>query len=332
MRRRGAALVFLLLAVASLPQATAAPISVQDALGRTVTLEAPARRIVALAPHIVENLFSAGAGDRLVGAVSYSDYPAAARALPRVGSYNAFSLERIISARPDLILMWGSGNGQGALATLERLGIPVYVSEPRQLADIPASIRKLGQLAGTGPQSETEAGHLERGFAELAQRYRQQPSLTVFYQVWHEPLQTINGDHLISQIIGLCGGRNSFADAATLAPRVNLESLLARDPDVIVVGASGESRQTWLDHWRRFPALRAVAHDAVLAVDPDYLQRPTARVLQGARELCTQLDRLRQRQTQAPSASFLAPSSSPLKNSPILRPASSGVRSSMFSN
>ncbi|QIB66723.1 cobalamin-binding protein [Kineobactrum salinum] len=332
MRQRGARLAFLLLAVAALPLAKAAPISVQDALGRTVTLEAPARRIVALAPHIVENLFSAGAGDRLVGAVSYSDYPAAAQALPRVGSFNAFSLERIISARPDLILMWGSGNGPGALATLERLDIPVYVSEPRQLADIPDSIRRLGQLAGTGQQSEAEARRLERGFAELSGRYRQQAPLTVFYQVWHEPLQTINGNHLISQVISLCGGRNSFADAATLAPRINLESLLARDPDVIVVGAGGEARQAWLKHWRRFPALRAVAGGAVLAVDPDYLQRPTARVLQGARELCAQLDRLRQSQSASPSADLFELSSSPLKNSPILRPASSGLMSSMFSN
>lgn len=298
MRPGGTALLVALLVVPLLAfrpvAATAAQaVSVEDALGRTVTLEAPARRIVALAPHIVENLFSAGAGDRLVGAVSYSDYPPAAQALPRVGSYNAFSLEQVVQARPDLIVMWGSGNGPQALATLAGLGIPVYVSEPRRLQDIAASIRKLGQLAGTGPYSEAEARRLEQGFAELKQRYRQRSPLTVFYQVWHEPLQTINGEHLISQVIDLCGGRNSFAEAPTLAPRINLESLLARDPDVIVVGATAAGRQAWLDHWGRFPSLRAVARAAVVVVDPDYLQRPTARVLRGARELCAQLDRLR---------------------------------------
>ena len=159
------------------------PVSVVDFMGRTVSLPAPAQRIVALAPHIVENLYSAGAGDRLVGVVSFSDFPAAARDLPQVGSFSAFSLEQIIAAQPDLILMWGSGNGSGALAKLQRLGIPVYVSELRQLADIPASIRLLGKLAGTETSSEPEALRLEQGFAELARRYRHARRVSVFYQI-----------------------------------------------------------------------------------------------------------------------------------------------------
>ncbi|MDO8863583.1 cobalamin-binding protein [Haliea sp. E1-2-M8] len=283
----------LLLALSS--AARAEPVSVVDFSGRTVTLPAPAQRIVALAPHIVENLYSAGAGDRLVGVVSYSNFPQAARSLPQVGSFNAFSLEQIVAARPDLILMWGSGNGAGALEKLERLGIPIYVSELRELADIPASIRLLGELAGTEASSEAEAVRLEQGFVELAQRYRNAERVSVFYQIWHQPLQTINGEHLISQIIALCGGDNVFADVATLAPRINLESVLVRNPDVIVAGGMGSAHPEWLDDWHRYPGLRAL-DGGLLVVDPDLIQRPTARVLEGARDLCSQLQRVRERE------------------------------------
>ncbi len=294
MTARPLILLCLLLALAG--TARAEPVSVVDFQGRTVTLPAPAQRIVALAPHIVENLYSAGAGERLVGVVSYSNFPEAARGLPQVGSFNAFSLEQIVAARPDLILMWGSGNGAGALDKLERLGIPIYVSELRQLSDIPASIRLLGELGGTGVSAEASALRLEQGFAELAQRYRDAIRVSVFYQIWHEPLQTINGDHLISQVIGLCGGVNIFADVATLAPRINMESVLARNPDAIVAGGMGSAHPEWLTDWHRYPGLRAL-RGGLLVVDPDLIQRPTARVLEGAGDLCKQLQGVRERRS-----------------------------------
>ena len=271
----------------------AGSVSVEDFAGRTVTLAAPARRIVALAPHIVENIFSAGAGDRLVGVVSYSNYPEAARKIPRVGSYNAFSLETIASLEPDLIVMWGSGNGMQSLARLELLGIPVFVSEPRQLEDIPRTIRDLGTLAGTRPGSEARALEVEQALGSLRAAYSNRRPLKVFYEIWNEPLQTINGEHLISQLIGLCGGRNIFADLTTLAPRVSIESVLARAPDAIVASGMGESRPDWLDQWRQYPALPAASNNALFFVPPDHLQRPTARVLFGARALCEQLDTAR---------------------------------------
>ncbi|MDP4652168.1 MAG: cobalamin-binding protein, partial [Haliea sp.] len=288
--RRLALSVCLLAAVCS---AAAQPISVEDFAGRTVTLAQPAQRIIALAPHIVENLYSAGAGDRLVGVVSYSDFPKQARTLPNVGSYTAFSLEQIVAAGPDLILMWGSGNGAGALEKLERLGFPVYVSELRALADIPESIRRLGRLAGTQAHSEQQAQRLEAGFAALQAQYGDAEVLSVFYQIWHEPLQTVSGEHLISQIITLCGGHNIFADAPTLAPRVNLESVLARNPRAIVAGGMEQAHPEWLAHWRKYTGLRAL-QGGLLAINPDLIQRPTARALDGAKELCGKLDAVRQ--------------------------------------
>jgi len=268
-------------------------ITVQDFAGREVTLEQPAKRIVALAPHIVENLFSAGAGDRLVGVVSYSNFPEEANNIPEVGSYNAFSLEQVLALKPDLVVMWGSGNGMQTLSKLESLSIPVYVSELRKLSDVPQSIRRLSHLAGTENIGEAKAEQIEDELKSLDRRYGKKRSLAVFYQIWNDPLQTVNGEHLISELISLCGGRNVFADATTLAPRISIESVLLRDPDAIVASGMGEARPEWLDQWRDYPSLTAVADDALLFVNPDHVQRPTARILLGARQLCQQLDKIR---------------------------------------
>ena len=268
-------------------------LSVEDFAGRTVTLAEPAQRIVALAPHSVENIFSAGAGDKLVGVVSFSNYPQAAREIVEVGSYNAYSLEAIASLQPDLIVMWASGNGMQTLDKLELLGIPVFVSEPRQLEDIPRVIRLLGRLAGSQQVSEAEAQRIEQAFGELRSRYAGRAQVTVLYEIWNQPLQTINGEHLISQVIQLCGGRNIYADVATLAPRINIESVLARAPEAIIASGMSQARPEWLDDWRNYPSLPAVANNALFFIDPDHLQRPTARVLLGARTLCDQLESVR---------------------------------------
>ena len=283
-------LALLFLAVIAVP---AQAITVQDFSGREVTLDQPAKRIVALAPHIVENLYSAGAGDKLVGVVSYSNFPDEAKNVPEVGSYNAFSLEQVLALNPDLVVMWGSGNGMQTLSTFEALGIPVYVSELRQLSDVPKSIRNLSQLAGTPAIGEAEASRIETELNALHRRYGEKRSLSVLYQIWNDPLQTVNGEHLISEIISLCGGYNIFGDARSLAPRVSLESVLLRDPDAIVASGMGEARPEWLDQWRAYPSLTAVADEALFFVNPDHLQRPSARIVLGARSLCQQLDQTR---------------------------------------
>ena len=283
-------LALLFLAGIAVP---AQAITVLDFSGREVTLDQPAKRIVALAPHIVENLYSAGAGDKLVGVVSYSNFPDEAKNVPEVGTYNAFSLEQVLALNPDLVVMWGSGNGMQTLSTFEALGIPVYVSELRQLSDVPKSIRNLSQLAGTPAIGEAEASRIETELNALHRRYGEKRSLSVLYQIWNDPLQTVNGEHLISEIISLCGGHNVFGDASSLAPRVSIESVLLRDPDAIVASGMGEARPEWLDQWRAYPSLTAVADEALFFVNPDHLQRPSARIVLGARSLCQQLDQIR---------------------------------------
>ncbi len=268
---------------------TGADVTVTDFFDRPVRLGQPAQRIVALGPHIVENVFSAGAGDKLVGVVEYSDYPGQASSIPRVGNFHSWSLEAIVALQPDLVIVWGSGNGADSVPALERLGFTVFVSELRRLPDIAASIRALSTLAGTEAVGQAEAQRIEQAFEGLRRRYAREQPVPVFYQIWDEPLQTVNGEHMISQVINLCGGRNIFADTALIAPKVNIESVLQRNPAAIVASGMDEARPEWLDRWRAYPALAAVTNDALLFVPPDHLQRPTARLLLGARSLCEQL-------------------------------------------
>lgn len=277
--------------------------TVTDYLDREVTLEKPARRIVALAPHIVENVYSAGAGEYLVAAVNYSDYPEAAKQLPQLGSYKAVSLERILALEPDLVVTWVSGNGPQTLQQLEQLGIPVYVDEPRELPDVARSIQDIGTLAGTQTTAQKAAEKYLQRLEQLRKTYATGQPVSVFYQVWNQPLQTLNGKHLVSDVIRLCGGYNIYSDALPLAPKVNMESILDRDPLVIVASGMGESKPEWLNDWRAWPALSAVAQNNLYFVPPDLIQRHTLRILQGAELMCEQLAQARARLAHGTSKS-----------------------------
>lgn len=265
-------------------------ITVTDDLGRQVSLPQPARRVVALAPHLVENIYSAGGAAALVASVDYADYPAAARDLPRVGGIHAYSLEAIASLKPDLILTWATGEGRAGLTALSALGAPVYASEPQTLSAIAREVRNLGLLLGTGAKGEAAATEFESTIRALRRPPQAKP-LKIFYQVWDKPLQTIGGKQLISEVMELCGGRNVFADSPSLAPKVSIEGVLALDPDAIVASGMDESRPEWLDHWRAYPRLSAVRRKALIHVHPDLLQRPTLRIAQGATQLCEALNR-----------------------------------------
>ena len=271
----------------------AAAISVTDYTGNTVSLPHPAERIIALSPHIVENVFAAGAGDKLVGVVDYSDYPAAAGELPVVGSFATINHERIIELEPDLIIAWKSGNSQAGVQRLKELGFPVYLDEPKQLEDIAKSLHDIGELSGTVEHAAEASNQYLSGIQKMRHQNQGKRVLRSFYQVWNQPLQTVNGTHLISQAIKLCGGSNIFADEHALAPTVNIEAVLQRDPEVIIASGASTGKPDWLEEWRRWPSLSAVKLDNLLFVRPDHIQRHTARLLQGIETLCTQMDQAR---------------------------------------
>jgi iron complex transport system substrate-binding protein len=261
----------------------AQPVQLRDAAGRLVELKAPASRIVALAPHIVENLYAIGAGATLLAAVEYSDYPPAAAGLPRVGGIAGISLEGIVALQPDLVIAWESGTDPALLSALGNLGVPYYVDEIRSLVELAHSISNLGALTAHEQQAGQAVGGIEAMLAASAVESEDEAP-TVFLQVWDEPLQSVGRDHLLTEVIERCGGRSVTADLPGLAPQVNLEAVLAADPDVIIVASADQGR-----HWQRFPQLQAVAGERVEVIHPDYLQRPTLRLMQGMQQLCTVL-------------------------------------------
>lgn len=268
--------------------------TVTDDAGNIIRLTQPAQRIVSLSPHLTELLFSAGAGDKVVGVVSFSSYPPEARDITNVGDYQSLDLERIVALQPDLIVSWQTGNHPGQIDRLRDLGFNVFINEPRKLHDIPATILKLGRLAGTNAAAEQAARQFEQQYLALQQQYQSRKPVRVFYQIWSSPLMTINGKHLISDVINLCGGRNIFADLAPLAPEVSVESVLVGAPEVIVVGGTDKLHQEWLERWRQWPALPAVKQGHLYRINPDHLQRHTVRIIKGAEALCRYLERARQ--------------------------------------
>lgn len=260
---------------------------VTDDLGNVIHLAAPPQRIVSLTPHITELLYAVGAGDRLVAAVDYSDYPAAAKSLPRIGNAERIDHERLLQVRPDLIIAWGSGTPARELDSLRHLGVPMYLSEPRRLDAIGAQLRVFGEIAGTSAQAEIAAQEYEHRLTELRARYAANPQRTVFYQLAQQPLLTVNREHLINDVLMLCGGVNLFADVPALTPRVDIEAVLAARPEAVVFALyPGESVAAVQAFWQRYGLPETTRY---IGIPGDYIHRATPRVLEGVERICAGL-------------------------------------------
>ncbi len=276
--------------------ADAKTIEVVDDIGRTVKLERPAQRIISLAPHITENLFSAGVGRLIVGTVNHSDYPAEAKAILSVGSYHNFDIELILSLQPDLVIAWKEGNQYHQVRRLEELGLTIYVNEPRSLEDIAEDISRFALLAGKGYEAKTLAQNFVDELALLRNQYSKLEKISVFYQVWNSPLMTVTNKQVIGDVIQLCGGRNVFSDLDTPTPQINKEAVLSRNPEVIIASGMTGKRPDWLDDWKQWSYLAAVAQGNLFFINPDIIQRYTARILLGARQMCETLQAARNKQ------------------------------------
>jgi iron complex transport system substrate-binding protein len=259
-------------------------------------------RIVSLSPHLTELLFAAGAGDRVVGVDDSSDYPPAVSGIARVGEPAALDIERLVKLNPTLIVLWDSGTPARGKAQLERLKLQLYVTDQHHLDDIGATLLELGRLAGTEQAAAAAARRYRAELAQLRAQYAARPRLKVFYQVWDQPLYTLSGAHVVTEVLSLCGGDNVFADLTTLAPAIDKEAVLARDPEVILVAATGAEGARQTQEWSHFPNLRAVQRHDVFTVDPSLLGRMAPRILQGVRDVCTLLDAARNQPPPAGTA------------------------------
>lgn len=283
--------LFLLLLGSSF--AAQAALMARDDTGVDVLLTKPASRIVSLAPHATENLFAAGAGNRVVGVVDYSDFPAPAKQLPKVGGYDRPDLEAIMKLKPDLVVGWESGNPPRLLNRLQALGVPVYRTQPGKLEDIAREIERLGILAGSAPAAKLAAAEFRKRIDGLRARHGGRSPVRLFYQVWNQPLLTVGGTHVISEAMGLCGGVNIFAKQSNLAPMVTTEAVINADPDVIIASGMGRDTPVGLEDWKRWKNMKAVARGHLFHVPADLMQRSTPRLLDGVEILCGQLEKAR---------------------------------------
>ncbi|MEO8159725.1 MAG: cobalamin-binding protein [Betaproteobacteria bacterium] len=264
-----------------------------DDTGIELRLPGPVERVISLSPHLTELMFSIGAGARLVGTVRGSDFPAAAAGIAQIGDAAGLDFERIVDARPQLVLAWGSGSRSVDIARLRELGLVVLVLEPRRLEDIARHLQLLGDLTGLQAQAGAVVQIFDRRIDALRKRYASREPVTVLFEIWHRPLFTVNGSHLISKLLQLCGGRNIFAGLPDLAGEVSLEQVLVKDPDAIVVGSeAGDAR---VDNWRQFFYLKAVRNGNLFAVSADQVTRQTPRIAEAAEHLCADLDEARRR-------------------------------------
>jgi iron complex transport system substrate-binding protein len=263
----------------------APPVIVRDDTGSTIKLRAPAQRIVSLAPHATELLFAVGAGPRIVGTLDTSDWPVAAKAIPRVGDSRALDLERILTLAPDLIVTW-PWTAPAQVEVLRARGVAVFTTMPATIDGIAANLERMGMLTGDPAAGWREAEAFRAKLAQLRARNADARKVRVFYEIWDAPLYTVGGRHLITQAIEACGGENIFSALTLPAPAVDVEAVLAAKPEAIIAGAERGARPGWLDGWRRWKELPAVTNNHLYVVDADLLHRPGPRFLDGVDALC----------------------------------------------
>lgn len=256
-------------------------------LGAAAPAQERPLRIVSLAPHLTELVFAAGAGETLVGTVAYSDYPAQALDIERIGDAWRVDLERLVALQPDLVLAWPSGTPEQTLQRLRASGLEVVLLPTDRLADVAAALRRIGELTGRAAEAGAAASRFEAGVDALRERHAADPVVSVFVQLDDQPLYTINGRHLISEVVELCGGRNVFGELPQLAPAVSLESVLARDPQVILTtdDTIADPRRAW----SRWQGMRAVRAGTIYAVPADTVSRATPRLIEGIAAVCEAL-------------------------------------------
>lgn len=296
-------------------------ITVTDDTGQRVTLPELPHRIISLAPGATEMLFAAGVGDRLIATVDFSDEPAAAKRVPRIGDVTAIDMERLVALHPDLVVAWPGGGNPAQIQKIAQLGIPIYRQQVNRLADLPASLRRLGALASDGSTAERAAGALAAELARIAREYAgrrhvgvaadgvpagdastraavsdasgrasvAEESPTVLLEVWNRPIYTVGGGHLMSDALNLCGARNVFGDLKELGPIINTEAVIARDPDIIVAVAPPTEGASWLAEWKRLASLKAVRTGRLVAFEDQRLSRLGPSVVPATEALCRAL-------------------------------------------
>ena len=274
--------------------AGAAGIEIIDDNGKAVLLAQPAKRVITLTPHVTELVFEAGGGSKIVGTVTASDFPPEARALARIGDGLAPEPEKIAALKPDLIIGWLPEQ----TVALDALNIPIFISSPQTLADIPDSVETFGVMLGTSDIARPRAETLRKKLDALSSHTSRRPLVRVFVQAGAEPEYSLGGDHILSDVISLCGGVNIFGESTALAPKISVESVIAAKPDLVLVGKAGApaaptSDTQSLAYWK-VAGLPAARPGHIFMIDADALYRPGPRLIDAATRICDVIDQVRQ--------------------------------------
>ncbi|WP_252178691.1 cobalamin-binding protein [Endozoicomonas sp. 4G] len=282
----------------------ASEICVADDLARKVCVPELVKKIISLSPGSTELIYAAGAGKQLVAVDDHSDYPPAVAKIPRIGGFPNISVEAIAAMKPDVVVAWAGGNSPKVTSKLESLGITVFYIDPLSFPDIASVIRRLGKLFGTSAVADKEAKKFLARYQAIKKHYQVKKPVTVFYEIWDKPLMSISNDQIIGQVIALCGGQNIYADSKVRVPQVTMESLLSKNPEVIVSSNNLKDGKTIEARWSQWSDLRAVAQHYLFTVEANLISRPSPRVLDAAESLCQQLESVRK---ESPAKASKAP-------------------------
>lgn len=256
--------------------------------------EIKAKRIIALAPHIVENLYAIGAGDLIIGTTEHADYPNEALAIPRVGNYSRLNIEQILAAEPDLIIGWKSGTPTDDLAKLEKLGYNIQYSEPKKIEDVAKELKFLGELTGRNAEADKVAKAFISKLDTLRQQYLTAKPVSVFFEMWSNPLTTVANDAWLQQQINVCKVTNPFINSATDYPQINVESVVLEAPEIIIQPSSHSDSAPDRVNWQQWKNIPAVQNHAFVHPNADKLYRMTTRSLDELTVLCEKIDAFRE--------------------------------------
>lgn len=251
------------------------------------------KRIVALAPHIVEMLFDIGAGDQIVGTVEYADFPNAALKIPRIGSYHGIQIEKVLELKPDLVIVWRSGSKDSDIEQMEKMGLKIIYSQPDKIEDVARELRKLGRHTGHEEQAEIVANRYLQRLKKLRQEHANIAPMKVFYQLWPEPMRTINKETLINQLIEVCQGENVFANNPTPYPQIGIENVIVAQPEIIILPDEKSNKEQPVIDWLKWPEIPAAKHNRFIRVNADLMHRFSTRMLEGIEDMCKKIDAFR---------------------------------------
>ena len=280
--------VLMLLLLSLNPTACLASRTLRDELGRTVAVPDHPQKLVCLAPSIVDDVYSLGAGSDVIAVSDYTTYPADAAKKPSIGAPLNPSLEKIIAMHPDLVLATGDFNQIPAIDQLVRYGIPVFMVNPHGIAGIHKSIASLGRALNRNAEAAALLHDLQTREQSIRQRIQGKPLVRIFVPVWYDPIVTAGRHAFITELIAMAGGSSVTSDIAQEWPQVSLEAILTRKPDALLLIKGSKMSIAELENRPGWQALAAVRERRVFYVDK-LIELPSPAAIYAMEDLAKEL-------------------------------------------